>query len=46
MELAGEGSGQMREGAREVNTSLYTQKMYVNQGGNGRSRDDRKMVLN
>ena len=25
--LPGEGSGQTREGAREVNTSLYTQKM-------------------
>ena len=33
MELAGEGSGQTCEGAREVNTSLYTRKMYVNQGG-------------
>ena len=27
VELAGEGSGQTREGAREVDTSLYTQKM-------------------
>ena len=27
-----EGSGQMREGAWEVDTSLYTRKMYVNQG--------------
>ena len=48
--LAGEGSGQTREGALEVDTSLYTRKMYVNQGGewkdSGRTRDDRKMVLN
>ena len=33
VELAGEGSGQTREGARKVNTSLYTWKTYVNQGG-------------
>ena len=33
MQLAGEGSGQTREGAREVNTSPYTRKMYVNVRG-------------
>ena len=42
MELAGEGSGQTREGAREVDTSLYTRKMNVNQGGEWKDSGDRE----